>query len=389
MKSMKKLHIGGVYYGQHNIGDEAILLSILKSMTNFRLSVSTYGSEWIDEIFNDVERRTIELEYSKPKMGLFIDPKKRIFKNLMLISNEIKYLKTKDMYLCGGATILSDCPWYSLRTVQVANFSGVPAVLWGVGMAEIKDGDTIEYIKKILNSNGVKKVFTRDPFVRERLIKLGVSANKVAVSYDPAIMITGKELNLDYYIGKEKQGVFNNGRINVVLSVSGESDVVDKTPVDEIIYTAKAIQTQMRANVVLIPTGCGAQCLDSNFLRTISDELDPRYTILVEKEFAPEHLVEFLKGVDFIISSRLHMNIFGACAGVPSIGLVRNQKIIDFANLFDLPYIALERLKGQELFELSNRVLNNREIYSDSIKIKVNEMRKVYIDAVKTIESIS
>lgn len=377
-KNKRNVVVGGPYYGCHNIGDESILFSILCSLhADTTLSVCTFSSDWIKEKFNDVDIRKIVIEYSKPKLGLFIDPKRRIVRNSIALFKEIHFYKTAYLYLCGGGTILSDCPWYSLRTIQVAGWAGIPSVMWGVGMAEIEDERTKKYITKVLNKKYVTKVFTRDQFVKDRLISMGVDKNKIQVSYDPAIMINGKAFDLQKYFSKDQQTILNNGRKNVVLSISGETDVINKTPIEEIISAARIIQED-NMNIVLIPTGCGAHCKDIDFIKTIANQLDHSKTVLVEREFEPEHLIEFLKSVEYIISSRLHMNIFGACAGVPSIGLVRNQKIIDFAQLLNLPYLQLDTLEGKALYESATNISANIEYYKKNIKTRVDEMRHVY-----------
>ena len=78
---MKKIHIGGVYYGLHNIGDEAILQSIIDSFNEFQMSVSSFDSSWIKYNYRNIELNPIRVDYVKPKLGLFIDPKKRIITN--------------------------------------------------------------------------------------------------------------------------------------------------------------------------------------------------------------------------------------------------------------------------------------------------------------------
>lgn len=380
------IHIGGPRYGLHNIGDEAILLSILKSFSNYSLSVSTYDSKWIDLYFNDVKRKIINIEYSEPKLGLFIDPKKFVIRNSILLMNEIKFYGNKNIYICGGGTILSDCPWYSLRTVQIAGLSGVPTFLWGVGMAEVHDIKTQQYIKKVLNKEYVREIYTRDQFVMDRLLKIGVNPEKVSVSYDPAILLDGKKFNYGLYFNDNQIRILNNGCINIVISLSGETDVIKKTPIDIISDSVLELQKTLKANIVLISTGWGTHCKDNCFLKELYKKLDYNHTVFAEKEFAPEHLIYFLKKTNLIISSRLHMNIFGACSGTPSIGLVRNEKNIDFSELMNLPYLFLDNLKKSDLLRVSEKIINNEQLYRNRINNKVSEMRRKYLSSVEKIK---
>lgn len=388
MRKKIQIHIGGPRYGLHNIGDESILLSMLNSFKEYELSVSTYNSEWIKKDYPQINRKKIRLEYAKPKLGIFIDPKRQLFQNTRLLIEEMSFLRNKDLYLCGGGTILSDCPWYSLRTVQIAGFLGVPTVVWGVGMGEIEEDSTKKYINKVLNKKYVKRIYVRDQFVKERLLEIGVKPDKVGVSYDPAILLTGKPFDYNRYFNDTQNNILNNGHTNIVLSISGESDVIQKTPIEEIAIAINRLQKENNANIILIPTGCGAHCHDLELLEDISDELEAEQTVLVKSEFAPEHLISFLGTVSLIISSRLHMNIFGACAGVPSIGLVRNQKNIDFSILMKLPYLKLENLRGEELYNIAQSVLENRNKHTEDITTTVDSMREKYRNSLKNIERL-
>lgn len=379
---MKKIHIGGVYYGMHNVGDEAILYSMINSFDkDNKVSVSSYDSYWIDECFGDVERHLINIRYQKPKFGIYTLPRRKALSDFWKVKKEIQYLKSKDAYICGGATILSDCPWYSLRTVQLAEMAYIPSFLWGVGMAEIDDDETLKYISTVLNKSIVKKIYTRDELVKDRLINIGVEEKKLGVCYDPAIMIRGREYELRTYLSDKQIDLYKNGKVNIVVTVSGEADVIKRTPIDVIINAIKIIHQQYDANVFLIPTGCGIHCKDYEILESMANRINSERIIAVKKEFAPNDLVEFLKNVKLIISSRLHMNIFGACAGVPSIGLVRNRKIIDFASLLGLPFLEIEKLSETLILEITNLIMNNYIDYQENIINVVEKMRKQYVNA--------
>lgn len=384
---MKKTVIGGVYYGLHNIGDEAILFSMINSFFMLsELSVLSYGSKWINERFPDVKIRQITADYGKPKLGLYVVPKKNLLINIKKVKDEIKFYKKNDIYICGGATILSDCPWYSLKTVELAGKAGIPVYLWGVGMAEIEDSDAFDYIKKVLNQSYVKKVFTRDEYVKDRIQNLGVMSEKLFVSYDPAIMIDGDSFNNKKYLNDYQEVDYYDNHMNIVVTISGEADVVKKTPIDVLCNAISQLQIKYSANIFMIPTGCGEHCMDTALMKKLKKEIANEHIHLIEREFFPSDLVAFLKNIDVIISSRLHMNILGVCAGTPSIGLVRNMKNIDFANLIDLPYLELSTLTVNELLSAMEDVFSKLEFYRKNISMKKKNMRATYISAVKMME---
>ena len=81
----------------------------------------TDGSEWVNKFFPDVKKIKIKDRFEKPKYGIPYSRKpvsslpSKIIKTLF---PDLSIYKNMDAYICGGATILSDCPWYSIRTIQ-------------------------------------------------------------------------------------------------------------------------------------------------------------------------------------------------------------------------------------------------------------------------------
>jgi len=383
---LKSIHIGGVYYGLHNVGDEAILYSMVNNFSKkYKVSVSSYDSSWIHKNFTSVEIRNINLSFDRPKYLICSTPRRKIISNTIKIFKEIEFLKTKNAYICGGATILSDCPWYSLRTVELAGKAHIPVFLWGVGITDDLEEETASYVKKICNKKYVKHIFLRDEFVMQRLMKIGVNANKMTVVYDPAIMIAGSKFTLNEYLDDYQISMYNNNSIKICISISGESDVASRTPINEIQRIILKLIEKYKCKIFLIPTGCGKHCSDKILLKRLC--IDDSVTF-ISNEFSPQHLVEFLKNIDLTISSRLHMNILSAAANTPFIGLVRNSKIVDFSKLFDLPYISLDDMNFKEVVLEVDNILKN----STKIKEKINEklvfMKSCYEEGNNLINSM-
>ena len=113
-------------------------------------------------------------------------------------------------------------------------------------------------------------------------------------------------------------------------------------------------------------------------LKTIKERLNNDNIIVIEKEFSPEDLIAFLKEIEVIVSSRLHLNILGACSSTPSIGLVRNSKLVDFAKIIKNPYVSLDDFNSEELLKQIDLVISNREAYVKSLDDSVCSMREQY-----------
>ena len=381
----KKVLIGGVIYGRHNIGDEAILESMIRSFrTTTDLTVMSCDSMWITEKYPDVIRKNIPVLYGKPKLGLYAYPRKKFlsaFKNTFF--PDLKPFKEYDVMLCGGGTILSDSAWHSLYSIEVAKKAGLPTIMWGVGMAEVQDASTRKYIERVCNSDTVLKIFTRDEYVMQRLIAYGVDAQKIDVCYDPAYMLDADQDPDFSFLTEEERALYYDERPNVCVSLAGEPDVTNESHVKQIKVYVEAITKT--ANVFLVPTGFGPACRDRELLKTLA--INDR-VVLIRKELQPTQLIAFLRKMEFIVSSRLHCSIFGAVAGVPSINIMRNKKNMDFARMFRLPALPMEEVTAMALLKLTNEMFAQREHLHHKINAMIHELRKKHQLAIESVADI-
>ena len=375
--SHKNILIGGPMYGAHNIGDEAILTSMINSFSGkCNLGVLTFDNSWLRTNYPDVKTYPI-IAYSKPKFGLYVSPRKNPVKAFLNLKREKKFYSNVDLYICGGATILSDCPWHSLRTVDIALKAGAKVILFGVGMAELNDKSSIPFIRKVCNK--LEDIYVRDEFVKERLENIGVEAGKVKICYDPALILNpSSDFIVDRYLNEKQIERYYNPRINIGVTLSGERDIINRTPIEDIKKVIEFWIKKYNANIFLIPTNT-RKGMDIDLMKNLL--CDSNIT-LVEQEFSPEDLIAFMKNFSFVMSSRLHMNILSSIVGTPSIGLVRNSKIIDFANLLGLKYFAVDKLDVTGIVKYSAELLNKNNDFRKSILESVDKMRKEHSNAV-------
>lgn len=381
----KKVLIGGVIYGRHNIGDEAILESMIRSFrATVDLTVMSCDSMWVQEKFPDVIRKDIPVLYGKPKLGLYAYPRKKLFsafKNTFF--PDLKPFKEYDVMLCGGGTILSDSAWHSLHSIEVAKKAGLPTIMWAVGMAEVRDASTRKYIERVCNSDNVLKIFTRDEYVMQRLIAYGVDAQKIDVCYDPVYMLEADEDPDFSFLNENEQTLYYDERPNVCISLAGEPDVTDESHVKHVQAYVEALTKT--ANVFLVPTGFSSACTDRELLSTLAIN---EYVVLIQEELQPTQLIAFLQKMELIVSSRLHCSIFGAVAGVPSINIMRNEKNRDFATMFRLPALPMEDVSAMVLQKLTEEMFGQRENLQKTINAVIQELRKKHQRAIETVVDI-
>lgn len=385
----KRLLIGGPVYGLHNIGDEALLLSILRTFKNYQLRLLSYDSNWLKEEFPSIEIIKIPTMYTKPKFHLTATPRKQIFHSIRwTFFPDLTLFDNVDCFICGGGTILSECPWHVLHLIELAKKKNVPTILWGVGMATISDETTKEYLRDVLNSSTVKKIYTRDNLVMDRLIDYGIDSSKIDYCYDPAYKLLPCDFSIGEYLNTIGFQNFCSDAKKICISLAGEKDVTNTKHISIIRETINRL-IEYGYSIFLVPTGCGAHCKDIEFLRTL---VTNESVVLIDRELKPEELVYFLSKMDLIISSRLHCSILGSISGVPSICLARSTKNIDFAKIFNLPFYRLDELNENELIDTIVKLIDNKNHYSNEIRKMIESIIDRYDllskDAIHFIESI-
>ena len=123
--------IAGDMYGCLNVGDDAIMESVVGDVRSvfpeFEILVSAGDSA-----------PPIEVEQVRkiPLYGKMI---------------KLKSIWQSDFLICGGGSILSDCPYFSLDFVRAALFLGKKVFIYGVGMNEISDRKTRKYVVKYVD----------------------------------------------------------------------------------------------------------------------------------------------------------------------------------------------------------------------------------------------
>lgn len=380
---MKKILVCGPVYGHHNIGDEAILESIILQFSDIaNISVITADSEWIEKKYPNVERIVTDTMYSKRKWGLTASPRRKLlqsFKNSYFPN--LKFLNSINLMICGGGTILSECPWHSLHWVELARKKNVPVIIWGAGMASVDDIQTRQYIKKVCNYDNVKYIYCRDEFTAQRIKECGVEVDKIGVCYDPVFALSEKN-NIDKYLTESGNDLLNGNTKKICISLSGEKDIKDNRHIEVIKKFIEQLPSE-KYSFFLLPTGCGEHCKDREYLRQllINDNV-----AMINSEMEPSEAIYLMEKMDLIISSRLHCTIFGAISGIPSIGIIRSEKQTDFARLFGLPTISFDCMSVKNMVDLVDDIFSDYESITKEVNNKAEQLKFIHLAAVQEVK---
>lgn len=332
------------YYGYHNVGDEAILKSIITALRSQDANIE------IVVLSNDIE-------YTKKTYN--VEAINRW--NILQIYNE---LRKSDGLISGGGSLLQDATSnrpikYYTFIMKIAKLVKKPVFIYAQGVGPISDD---------LNKKITKKSFEKADYITLRdkesidLVKsIGVTKSIDLVS-DPVMgfSIDGFESNIcDKYEGD-------------YISISVRD--WDKAKTDFLKKVAKACDDIIENgyNVVFLPMH-GRHDYETS--RKVSDMMNNDCDIFPHESSIEEKIL-CIKKSKLMIGMRLHALIFAASANTPMIGISYDPKIDSFLNLVnqlcigsvddnwsgdDLSHKALIMLKNYK-YERSNVIEESKEL---------------------------
>lgn len=302
---MKSVFIFG-YYGFKNLGDEAILSSIVKMIKEkdstieiFALSYNVKYTESTHKI-NGVSRNSI--------------------------TDIIKAIRDSDLVISGGGTLLQDTTStrslvYYLAIISVAKLFKKPVLFFCNGFGPIKNKFNKFMTRKVTNK--VDKIVLRDPESKKIMESNGITKSK-EVTIDAAFSLEGitatraKELLANENIPTNKPLI----GISVRPWNVGEDFIETMAKFADYIY-------ERGSNVVFVPMQATK---DENTSNEIMKRMNNDCFIL-KGQYTPQEILGIIGTLDILVAMRLHALIFAAIKKVPMIGLEYDPKVDSFLKM--------------------------------------------------------
>lgn len=329
MGNTSKIVISG-YYGFDNIGDEAVLQSML-------VTLRAYIPEVKITVLSNNPQKTRSL-YQVEAI------------NRWHIREVAKALKESDMLISGGGSLLQDVtssktiPYY-LGIVKMAQWYNKKVVFYSQGIGPVNKGYNRWLIKYIVNK--IDGIFVRDSHSKDLLKQIGVR-KPITISADPVL---GIKPHRDVYkyikdlFGKERAvGVY-------IRPWQNEESLLNSLE--------KALKYVLNEGykVYLIPM---YYIQDREIAYKLKSRLGEN-AILVDSMLTLDEVAAYTACFDFIIGMRLHSLIMAAAAKVPMIGLSYDPKVTDFLKDIEIPYcIDVEKIGANELIHMLRSLIENQ-----------------------------
>jgi polysaccharide pyruvyl transferase WcaK-like protein len=313
MKNKKALILGA--YGVGNIGDEAILSGLLKTIN--------YGDTLVFSS-NPLETEALHKVHSEKK-------------------NFRRFLWCDDLIIGGGELFQDGMTWkFSLATIWAKLLAKKVKVV-GIGV------DVINPVEKLLTAFSLRfadEVSVRDERSYKILIRMGLNPRRVTFVKDLVFNLK-PEPTEEINVFLTKHNLFSFKFIAIILSP--KSAEIDKKI---LAFFKKFIEDLTRRNsnlrFVLIPFSRhpnSAKDDDMVIIEEFKRNLNSSSTITFDGQLDPSNLLYLISKADLVISTRLHPLIFADIAKTKAIAIPFFPKIRSFAKKHEYPLVEIENLE--------------------------------------------
>jgi polysaccharide pyruvyl transferase CsaB len=304
-------------YGGLNLGDEAILKSIVEQL---RREIPEVEITVFSRDAEDTKRRH-KVERAVPVRRL----------SRAEVTPEVERL---DLLVFGGGGILYDAEArIYLREVQLAKERGVPVFVYAIGAGPLKDPIVQTAVREALD--GVAGITVREKSARQVLEEAGVH-HDVVVTADPALLLKPEPLPRNVL---KHEGLEGKRRI---IGMSVREPGVAAPDLDERLYhgllanAADFMVDRFDAEIVFVPME--RSVLDSQHSHAvIAQMLRATRARVLNGEYTSAQLLSLMDHFDFVVGMRLHFLVFAALRAVPFVALPYAGKVGGFLEDLHLP----------------------------------------------------
>jgi polysaccharide pyruvyl transferase CsaB len=304
-------------YGGLNLGDEAILQSIIgelrRELPDVEITVFSRDAE-------DTKRRHA-VERAVPVRKI----------SRAEVAPEIQRL---DLLLFGGGGILYDAEAkLYLREVLVAKELGVPVMVYAVGAGPLKDPAVQALVREALE--GVQAITVRERSAQQVLEEAGVHRD-VVVTADPALLLKPAALPRGFL---KREGLEGRRRL---IGMSVREPGVAAPDLDQKVYhgllanAADFMIDRWDADIVFVPME--RSVLDTQHSHAvIARMLRAQRATVLKGEYSSGEVLAMMGRFQFAVGMRLHFLVFAALRGTPFVALPYAGKVSGFLEDLKLP----------------------------------------------------
>jgi polysaccharide pyruvyl transferase CsaB len=351
-KFLKQYKIGiSGSYGGLNLGDEAILQSILaqfRHALNNNVEITVFSRNAQDTRIRQNAERVVEV------------------RNLtrVEITPEIQRL---DLFVLGGGGIFFDKEIdLFLRELEIAYQSNVPSMVYAVGAGPLSNENSRKKVKEVLNN--VDVITVREREAKKILEDVGVQ-NEITITADPAFLLTPEPLPQNALELEQVHGQQTLVGISVREPGPAAPDIDPNFYHALLANAADFVISRLDADVIFVPME--RQVFDVQHSHAvISKMLQPQHAWVLKGNYSAGQLLTFMQHFTFTIGMRLHFLIFSALQGVPFVALPYATKVSGLLDELQVPMPPLNHVDSGLVNAYIDKAWDNRK----TTKIKIEQL---------------
>jgi polysaccharide pyruvyl transferase CsaB len=341
-------------YGGLNIGDEAILTSILTSLQT--------AVPFAEIVLFSRDAGHTRNAYPVDRV---VDARRGSCDS---VSEEIAHL---DVLVLGGGGLLFDGEATEyLRHVRTAHRHGVPTVAYAIGAGPLTTAEDRRAVREVVST--MTWVSVRDEHSKRVLEGVGVERH-IQVVADPALLLTPARFPVDALVS---EGVDPSGRL-IGMSVREPGRAAPDIAVDAYHSLLAAVADFMvhryDADILFVPME-GIDVRQSHAV--LAHMVAAQRARVLHGTYGPREVLGLMEHVDLAVGMRLHFLIFAAISGIPVVPLPYAGKVAEFARMVAVPSPGnLDWSAVGPLLAAIDQVWDERSEHGPRIRARVEKLK--------------
>nr|WP_205091525.1 polysaccharide pyruvyl transferase CsaB [Thalassobacillus pellis] len=336
------------YYGFDNVGDEAILFSIVQALKGINPDIK------LTVLSNNPE--TTKATYGTDAV------------NRWKIKDVISAIKSSDGLISGGGSLLQDetgmksIPYYA-GIMKIGQWLNKPVFVYAQGMGPIKQGLSKWMVKKTLNK--VDLITVRDEDSKALLEKIGVTKSSQVVP-DPVMSIDAQSFTNEWLKKNDVPSSY------IAVSIRDWS-----TTVDYKVRIANALDhlVQQGNTIVFVPMHGKLDEIASYDIVGMMREA----SYVAPGDASIQEKISLIGQSRLLIGMRLHSLIFSAINHTPFVAISYDPKIDSFSSICEQPvagHVGEENWDSQAIITQVENIMANEANHTDLIRGKAEVLQK-------------
>ena len=326
-KDLYRIGITGSYGGL-NLGDEAILHSIISQLRRDLPAEITVFSR--------------DPEDTKRRHGV----ERAVPVRKMSRAEAVPEVERLDVLVVGGGGILFDAEArIYLREAQIAHEKGVPVMLYAIGAGPLNHASAQQAVREVLDQ--VDVVTVRERAAQQVLEEAGVH-REIIVTADPALLLKPEPLPRGILRSEGLEGRRRLIGMSVREPGVAAPDIDPKEYHALLANAADFMVDRYDADIVFVPMEHSV--LDSQHSHAvIAQMLRAQRATVLKSVYTSGQLLSLMSRFHFVVGMRLHFLIFAAMRGVPFVALPYAGKVSGFLEELQIPAPPLQLVNAGRL----------------------------------------